>query len=655
MSDKISKIITPFKMQILTNFPYIEADFDALTNYQLLCKVVEYLNKVIGNENKLTIAFNNLYNYVSTFFENLDVQEEINTKLDEMAEDGTLADIIADYIQLKGQLVYNTVADMKSAENLYVGSFAKTYGYYNYNDNGGALYKVRNITNEDVVDEMFIIALHDDSLIAELITNDINIKQLGAYGDNTHDDSSYIKASIEKLKYANIPVGIYKCNINYTSDIEVKIIGDNAELKPYNSNYPVISFNCSSITKAKIFKNLKFDLQEAEIGLQIRLNNFVDSFYPQLIEIDNINSFCNYNFTGKVLDLAYIREINVNNIFLKRDRVSDEVRTGIGINLVSCMNLNIKNSNIGHFDTAINIENGTMSSEGILIDNVEMFFNNYGVKAISNNDHPILSLRIINCMIDQIQEDGIKVDGTTSCCIMNNWLGAYINNSNSIEVLSTYRQNFGLLINNNTFWHYSDKTDSFPILLSRSSSYNIYQTSIINNIIQDYKLNAIHITGNEPINKLLINQNQIDTSSSDSSNKFIGYTTSPNNAIISNNIVGGIPYFDDNMTFWHNTNSGNKKVLSISDITIGSTVQNNTNKYLFMVIVAHNSSETNGRIIISEGPTNATIAEKYTNKIYSGTSNGYNQTVTALIPPYCSYAINKSDVVTIDSIYGVYL
>ena len=39
------KILTPFKMQVLTNFPYIEADFDALTNYQLLCKIVEYLKE----------------------------------------------------------------------------------------------------------------------------------------------------------------------------------------------------------------------------------------------------------------------------------------------------------------------------------------------------------------------------------------------------------------------------------------------------------------------------------------------------------------------------------------------------------------------------------------------------------------------------------
>ena len=39
-------------MQQLTNFPYIEQDFDALTDYELLCLVVKYLNDVIANQNE---------------------------------------------------------------------------------------------------------------------------------------------------------------------------------------------------------------------------------------------------------------------------------------------------------------------------------------------------------------------------------------------------------------------------------------------------------------------------------------------------------------------------------------------------------------------------------------------------------------------------
>ena len=100
------KHLTPFKRCVLQNFPFIEADFDALTNYGLLCKIVEYLNKVIASQNEvqtnvetLNNAFIELKNYVDNYFDNLDVQEEINNKLDEMAESGELERIITQYYQ----------------------------------------------------------------------------------------------------------------------------------------------------------------------------------------------------------------------------------------------------------------------------------------------------------------------------------------------------------------------------------------------------------------------------------------------------------------------------------------------------------------------------------------------------------------------------
>lgn len=95
------KKLTPFKLFVKSNFPFIEATYEALDNYGLYCKVVEYLNNVISNENAVESNVNELYDafvslntYVSEFFDNLDVQEEVNNKLDEMVEDGTLDEII---------------------------------------------------------------------------------------------------------------------------------------------------------------------------------------------------------------------------------------------------------------------------------------------------------------------------------------------------------------------------------------------------------------------------------------------------------------------------------------------------------------------------------------------------------------------------------
>lgn len=95
------KPLTPFQLFVKSNFPFIEATYEALDNYGLYCKIVEYLNNVIENENtvednvtSLYNAFVSLNNYVSNYFDNLDVQEEINNKLDEMATSGALQPLV---------------------------------------------------------------------------------------------------------------------------------------------------------------------------------------------------------------------------------------------------------------------------------------------------------------------------------------------------------------------------------------------------------------------------------------------------------------------------------------------------------------------------------------------------------------------------------
>ena len=226
--------LTPFKMQVLQSFPFIDADFDALTNYELLCKVVEYLNITVDNVNLLNDDFKTLYNYVHDYFDNLDVQEEINNKLDEMAESGQLADIIAQYLGLAGVLSFNTVSDMKLATNLVDGSTAHTLGYYNVNDKGTAFYKIRTITNDDVVDEKTIISLYDNTLIAELIiNNEMNIEVFGAKGDGTTDDSNALNVALNKCSKINFSNKTYYFNTEmyFTENKEITLQGYNTTIK----------------------------------------------------------------------------------------------------------------------------------------------------------------------------------------------------------------------------------------------------------------------------------------------------------------------------------------------------------------------------------------------------------------------------------------
>lgn len=173
----IYKNLSPFKWFVLENFPFLEDDFNALTDWQLFCKLGKEINKIIASTNSLGTQVVSLTDYVSNYFNNLDVQDEINNKLNEMVQDGTLQEIITSYLKVNGILAFNTIADMKNATNIIDGSFVKTFGKNALNDGLGRFYKIRKIKNTDIVDEINIISINtDNTLIAELMIEKDNIR-----------------------------------------------------------------------------------------------------------------------------------------------------------------------------------------------------------------------------------------------------------------------------------------------------------------------------------------------------------------------------------------------------------------------------------------------------------------------------------------------
>jgi hypothetical protein len=245
-NEKIKKL-RPFQLWALQNFPFIEADFDVLTNYEMMCKIVEYLNKVIDNSNKQ----NDAINYILNYFDNLDVQDEINNKLDAMVEDGTLQEIIAEYINANAIWGFDSVSDMLSSTNLIEGSFARTTGYYKNNDGGGALYKIRTVTTDDIIDNAFIIQ-YSDTLVAEMIIESaVSIKAIGARSEEKdgtkYDIKTYLDKYINKIKNMSsrfkliIPAGIwYSSACDLTNDYGFDIEGEYAYY-PYGIDGTVIT------------------------------------------------------------------------------------------------------------------------------------------------------------------------------------------------------------------------------------------------------------------------------------------------------------------------------------------------------------------------------------------------------------------------------
>lgn len=256
---KTNKFISPFIGCVVQNFPFIEESIDGLTQYDLLCKIVEKLNAVITQTNtqtenieKLEEAFTTLKSYVDNYFNNLDIQTEINNKLDEMATSGELEAIIASYLNTQAVRGFSTLNDLKNATGLITGALCQTSGKNTYNDGFGSLYRIRNITNEDTIDNDKLVAITSDvSLVAEKITN--NIKNCLTV-KRTEDTLAVTSWQTYDISFPTIS-SQKGTNLSLNSSGQI-VIGENINYIKVSLNFEFISDTTSdSYIQFKISKN----------------------------------------------------------------------------------------------------------------------------------------------------------------------------------------------------------------------------------------------------------------------------------------------------------------------------------------------------------------------------------------------------------------
>ena len=124
------KPLRPFNLFMKNNFPFIENTIEALDTYGLLCEIVKYLNVAIENVNTteeninlLNTAFDQLNDYVSHYFDNLDVQEEINNKLDSMVQSGELQSLLTGQYQALRTEVNASIDSLENQVNNQLNNF----------------------------------------------------------------------------------------------------------------------------------------------------------------------------------------------------------------------------------------------------------------------------------------------------------------------------------------------------------------------------------------------------------------------------------------------------------------------------------------------------------------------------------------------------
>ena len=79
---------------------------DSLSYYEVLCKLTNYLNEVIENNNAMGQDVTSLYDaytllqtYVNNYFASLELQNEVNNALNALAKNGILGNLLKDYVQ----------------------------------------------------------------------------------------------------------------------------------------------------------------------------------------------------------------------------------------------------------------------------------------------------------------------------------------------------------------------------------------------------------------------------------------------------------------------------------------------------------------------------------------------------------------------------
>lgn len=291
MSENIPTLETldtsPFKRLVLS-FGAVPSDFkDSMTYYELLSWLCNYLEKqvlptinaTIEKYDELIIAFNTLKDYVDNYFENLDVQEEINNKLDEMAESGELGRIIAEYFD-HAVIVRNTLSDLRDDDTLTSeGLTIKTLGYYSVNDGGGAYYVTRNKTVSDVDDGGSIVFLQNDLVgVLQLEEGKINIKQFGGVGDGTTDNTDEIQNALDFIKD-----NLSNHNILYFPTGTYKITGD---LDDIDFNLSILGESSSNLNK---YTNTGTCILDSRASTSPLLNYVQEeNVYMQGVSIKNI-------------------------------------------------------------------------------------------------------------------------------------------------------------------------------------------------------------------------------------------------------------------------------------------------------------------------------------------------------------------------------
>lgn len=192
----------------------------SLTYEEQILAIGQYLEETVYpaiNNNAEALAelqglFADLRKYVDTYFDDLDIQTEINNKIESMLEDNTFPQIILNYVYGNVVQGFNNIQQMQNSESLIEGSFALTFGKITLNDGFPSLFKIKIYENE-IIDNETIYKIGQQET-PELIAIKINFSEIDNIKNSIQNLDNNSLKNIQHLYGSWIPYYIDAYNGN---------------------------------------------------------------------------------------------------------------------------------------------------------------------------------------------------------------------------------------------------------------------------------------------------------------------------------------------------------------------------------------------------------------------------------------------------------
>lgn len=374
---------------------------------------------------------------------------------------------------------YNSVDEMKASETAIVGRPCVTLGYYAPNDGGGAVYIIRQKKESDVDDGGSVIFL-DNGNVSELIIDEaINVKQFGAKGDGTTDDTTSINSALALGKNTVFPKATY-------------LVSSPLILQPYTCVDLCSSIIVGSNADADIFLFSRELNPTESLTLQ---NGIIRGKYTNAIHLKGKNEW-------KHAPSNYTHKVRIDNILAYCDADAPDENTFLFLD-TACKRLNItrcgaetKNCIISNGKTVETFISGCMlyatGNTGYAVKIYSDFTNGNGNVA-SGWMYPE-GMKIVNCEIDNPKntDNAFTISDGFAILVENCYIGCGM----SITPPTNTTSNRDIVIANNTVYSHT-----ISIGDSKKTKNNIYRCRIENNVFDDsrvyiYESSTVSVSNN---------------------------------------------------------------------------------------------------------------------------------------------------------------